>query len=63
MGVEMVSTGEVGCFGASRHEAYLKGLLSTGFALPQKGIFLSFGGVHVIFERFEVILFKCMFLV
>uniref|UniRef100_A0A915E5S5 aspartate carbamoyltransferase n=1 Tax=Ditylenchus dipsaci TaxID=166011 RepID=A0A915E5S5_9BILA len=30
MGVEMVSTGEVACFGRNRFEAYLKGLLSTG---------------------------------
>lgn len=47
MGVEMVSTGEVACFGSNRYEAYLKGLLSTGFALPQKAIFLSVGGVYV----------------
>jgi len=42
--VEMASTGEVGCFGADLHEAYLKALLSTGFKLPQKSIFLSIGG-------------------
>ncbi|CAD5208892.1 unnamed protein product [Bursaphelenchus xylophilus] len=46
MGVEMVSTGEVACFGKDRYEAYLKGLLSTGFVVPQKTIFLSIGGVY-----------------
>jgi len=29
LGVEMASTGEVACFGATREEAYLKGLIST----------------------------------
>ncbi|KAI6219197.1 CAD protein [Aphelenchoides fujianensis] len=46
MGVEMVSTGEVACFGRDRYEAYLKGLLSTGFVVPKKSIFLSIGGVY-----------------
>uniref|UniRef100_A0A0N4Z9R3 CAD protein n=1 Tax=Parastrongyloides trichosuri TaxID=131310 RepID=A0A0N4Z9R3_PARTI len=45
-GVEMASTGEVGCFGKNRYEAYLKGLLSTGFVVPKKSIFLSIGGYH-----------------
>ncbi|CAK5089124.1 unnamed protein product [Meloidogyne enterolobii] len=44
MGVEMLSTGEVACFGLNRQEAYLKGLLSTGFQLPTRAIFLSIGG-------------------
>lgn len=41
LGVEMASTGEVACFGATRHEAFLKSLLATGFELPTKGILLS----------------------
>uniref|UniRef100_A0A0K0F2V2 CAD protein n=1 Tax=Strongyloides venezuelensis TaxID=75913 RepID=A0A0K0F2V2_STRVS len=45
-GVEMASTGEVGCFGENRYEAYLKGLISTGFVVPKKTIFLSIGGYH-----------------
>ncbi|KAI6183142.1 CAD protein [Aphelenchoides bicaudatus] len=45
-GVEMVSTGEVACFGRDRYEAYLKGLLSTGFVVPKKTVFLSIGGVY-----------------
>ncbi|XP_076632293.1 carbamoyl-phosphate synthetase 2, aspartate transcarbamylase, and dihydroorotase rudimentary isoform X2 [Colletes latitarsis] len=43
LGVEMVSTGEVACFGDNRYEAYLKGMMSTGFHIPQKGILLSVG--------------------
>ncbi|XP_015768681.1 PREDICTED: CAD protein-like [Acropora digitifera] len=40
LGVEMSSTGEVACFGENRYEAYLKGLLSTGFKIPQECILL-----------------------
>jgi len=41
LGVEMSSTGEVACFGATKQEAFLKALLSTGFKLPKKGILFS----------------------
>jgi carbamoyl-phosphate synthase (ammonia) len=40
-GVEMASTGEVACFGATREEAFLKALLSTGFKMPDKNILVS----------------------
>ncbi|GAB0099416.1 CAD protein [Sergentomyia squamirostris] len=43
LGVEMASTGEVGCFGDNRYEAYLKGMISTGFKIPKKAILLSVG--------------------
>ncbi|KAK0089370.1 hypothetical protein PV325_007715 [Microctonus aethiopoides] len=43
LGVEMASTGEVACFGENRYEAYLKGMMSTGFHIPKKGILLSIG--------------------
>ncbi|XP_060528701.1 CAD protein [Cylas formicarius] len=43
LGVEMASTGEVACFGENRYEAYLKGLMSTGFNIPKKSILLSIG--------------------
>lgn len=43
LGVEMVSTGEVACFGENVYEAYLKALLSTGFRLPKKNILISIG--------------------
>lgn len=41
LGVEMASTGEVACFGATREEAFLKSLLSTGFKMPKKNILVS----------------------
>ena len=43
LGVEMVSTGEVACFGENKYEAYLKALISTGFKIPKKNILLSIG--------------------
>lgn len=43
LGVEMASTGEVACFGRTKYEAYLKGLIATGFRLPKKNILLSIG--------------------
>ncbi len=43
LGVEMASTGEVGCLGDSFHEALLHGLLATGFRPPKKGVLLSLG--------------------
>lgn len=42
--VEMASTGEVACFGEDMEEAFLKGELSVGGRIPQKGIFVSLGG-------------------
>lgn len=47
LGVEMASTGEVACFGENRFEAYLKGMMSTGFHIPQRGILLSVGTFKV----------------
>jgi len=44
--VEMASTGEVACFGDDVYEAYLKSLLSTGIALPEKKALLSLGGAE-----------------
>jgi len=43
LGVEMASTGEVACFGATAEEALLSSLLSVGFRLPQKNILLTVG--------------------
>lgn len=44
LGVEMASTGEVACFGADLHEAFLKAMLSAGFVMPKKKhILLSIG--------------------
>ena len=43
LGVEMTSTGEVGCIGDDLHEALLHGLLATGFRFPRLGVLLSLG--------------------
>ena len=45
LGVEMLSTGEVGCFGDDMHEALLHGLLATGFRCPTRGVLLSLGPI------------------
>ncbi|BFZ60067.1 Carbamoyl-phosphate synthase [Saitoella coloradoensis] len=53
LGVEMASTGEVACFGADKYEAYLKGLISTGFKLPKKkNVLLSIGSFR---EKMEML--------
>jgi len=36
LGVEMVSTGEVACFGQDVHEAFLLAMMSAGFKIPKK---------------------------
>lgn len=43
LGVEMASTGEVACYGASREEAYMKGLIATGKTPPSKSVAVSIG--------------------
>ena len=42
-GIEMASTGEVGCIGRGVRDAFMKALLSTGYRVPQKKILLSTG--------------------
>ncbi|MDY4185388.1 MAG: carbamoyl-phosphate synthase (glutamine-hydrolyzing) large subunit [Sodaliphilus sp.] len=43
LGVDMSSTGEVGCLGESSSEALLTSMLSVGYRIPQKGVLLSTG--------------------
>lgn len=43
LGVDMVSTGEVGCIGVDTSEAILKSMLSVGLHIPKKGVLLSTG--------------------
>ncbi|MBP8959473.1 MAG: carbamoyl-phosphate synthase (glutamine-hydrolyzing) large subunit [Bacteroidales bacterium] len=43
LGVDMASTGEVGCLGEDFYEAILKAMFSVGYRIPQKGILLSTG--------------------
>ncbi len=43
LGVDMASTGEVGCIGIDTDEAVLKSMLSVGYQIPKKNILLSTG--------------------
>jgi len=43
LGVEMSSTGEVGCLGDDFGEAFLKAMLSVGYKLPIRSVLLSTG--------------------
>ncbi len=44
LGVDMASTGEVGCLGDDTNTALLKSMLSVGQRVPEKNILLSTGG-------------------
>lgn len=43
LGVDMSSTGEVGCLGESTSEALMTSMLSVGHRIPNKGVLLSTG--------------------
>ncbi len=43
LGVDMSSTGEVGCIGDDYHEALLSAMIAVGYHIPQKGILISSG--------------------
>ena len=43
LGVDMASTGEVGCIGSDTSCAILKAMLAVGYRIPQKNILLSTG--------------------
>lgn len=45
LGVDMASTGEVGCIGDDFNEALLKSVLSVGYTIPEKNILISSGDV------------------
>ncbi|MGI6073079.1 MAG: carbamoyl-phosphate synthase (glutamine-hydrolyzing) large subunit [Fermentimonas sp.] len=43
LGVDMSSTGEVGCIGEDFSDAILKSMISVGYKIPKKGILISSG--------------------
>ena len=43
LGVDMASTGEVGCLGDDTNTVLLKSMLSVGHRIPEKNILLSTG--------------------
>ncbi|GAB4172094.1 MAG: carbamoyl-phosphate synthase (glutamine-hydrolyzing) large subunit [Calditrichia bacterium] len=53
LGVEMASTGEVGCLGDDYYDAILKSMLSVGFRIPEKGVLLSTGPIDSKVELLE----------
>ncbi len=46
LGVDMSSTGEVGCLGKDFDEALLNAMMSVGHTVPQKGVLVSSGDVR-----------------
>lgn len=53
LGVEMASTGEVGCFGENYYEAILNAMLSVGYKIPQKNVLISSGPPRSKIELLE----------
>lgn len=43
LGVDMASTGEVGCIGENYYDAVLQAMLSVGYRIPKKNILISSG--------------------
>lgn len=53
LGVDMSSTGEVGCLGDDTNTALLKSMLSVGYRIPKKSVLLSTGGAKQKAEMLE----------
>lgn len=53
LGVDMMSTGEVGCIGDDTNEAVLKSMLSVGYRIPEKSVLLSTGGYRQKVDMLE----------
>jgi carbamoyl-phosphate synthase large subunit len=53
LGVEMASTGEVGCIGENYYEALLKAMLSVGYRIPEKNILFSSGDARSKIELLQ----------
>ena len=53
LGVDMVSTGEVGCIGENSQAALIKSLLAVGLRIPKKSVLLSTGGAKQKAEMLE----------
>ncbi|WP_185882208.1 carbamoyl-phosphate synthase (glutamine-hydrolyzing) large subunit [Blattabacterium cuenoti] len=55
LGVDMSSTGEVGCLGITFDEALLKSMLSVGYTIPKKNILISGGPMISKLDLLEVL--------
>ena len=52
-GVDMASTGEVGCIGEDFNEAILTAMISVGYEIPKKAIMISSGSVKSKVDMLE----------
>ncbi len=55
LGVDMASTGEVGCIGDSFHEALLKAMYSVGYRMPSKAVLISSGPAKAKADLLEAV--------
>ncbi|RUT79807.1 carbamoyl-phosphate synthase (glutamine-hydrolyzing) large subunit [Ancylomarina longa] len=46
LGVDMSSTGEVGCIGADYYDAILKSMISVGYRIPNNAVLISSGPIR-----------------
>ena len=53
LGVDMTSTGEVGCIAPDSHEAILMAMLSVGYTIPQHSVLMSTGGAKQKVDMLE----------
>ncbi len=53
LGVDMASTGEVGCLGDDFNEALLNAMLSVGYNIPQKNVMISSGSAKSKVDMLE----------
>ncbi|WP_430934416.1 carbamoyl-phosphate synthase (glutamine-hydrolyzing) large subunit [Saccharicrinis sp. 156] len=53
LGVDMSSTGEVGCIGDNFDEAILTSMLSVGYSIPEKNVLISSGPLRSKMELLE----------
>ena len=53
LGVDMASTGEVGCLGDDFNEALLNSMISVGYKLPQKNVMISSGSAKSKVDMLE----------
>jgi carbamoyl-phosphate synthase large subunit len=54
LGVDMSSTGEVGCLGDDYNEALLNAMIATGYRIPEKGILISSGAARSKVDLLDV---------
>ncbi|WP_185870270.1 carbamoyl-phosphate synthase (glutamine-hydrolyzing) large subunit [Blattabacterium cuenoti] len=55
LGVDMTSTGEVGCLGYTFDEALLKSMLSVGYTIPKKNILISGGPIESKLDLLDMV--------